>query len=570
MRFRLFFPAVLAVALSACAYTAEGGVIRVGPGESIQSAVNKAMPGDTVRIAGGTYNEDVTVTRSGIVLEGEPGVEIHGQTPWQPKWSPAGFGEGIYKAPYPRDPAFLAYNGLQVLKCTRDQKRILMHGSETRQGKAPGHFKHIRGVWAYMDGCVYLRAPEKDNPADDEVFVADSGAACVMLDGADDVTVRGLTLRYAEFAVQARNGRRLTIEYCTAGPTSHGIRLWTGVHDSTVRYCEVSCPAVFNWVPHEPASQKDGTNLIEDIYYINKPYGPANRRSIALRNSGHNNEIAYNYVHDCYQGIEAKEDRTQGGLDVHRNLEVHHNTVQDTSFYGLCPNGTDINGRWHHNLVVNTRSAGMRIKPPPTKGPLYIYRNVFLHPGGRPWWMSQSAPGPIVVYHNDFVGGWTMIRLPHKDVPNFCLLANAFIGQTRAWRYGRFTDTIPAEQIDYNLLSREEVEFYDEMLARGYQQHGVVAPLPDEADREQIMRAGKDKGPDWTHLAKQLSEKMPSLHTPLPGTEHIRGRADIGAFEEGFLEGPDDVGVSPDRCGAQAFHDKKEMTEADEQGVPND
>jgi len=543
---------IAAVAVPACSQT--GRVLRVGDGESIQQALQRAGPGDTV-LVGGVHVENVSVATDGVTIEGQGGAEIHGYMDWTPRWVPAELGRGIFRAPCPREPEFLCYDGKMVLKCTRNRKLILQQGSLTKEARTPGHFKHIRGVWAYMDGWVYLRTPDGADPSDATVVVSAPDSACVLVE-ADDVTIRGLTLRYATFAVLARNAGRVVIEYCTVGPTAHGIRLGRGVHDSVVRYCQVSCPAVFAWRDPQ-APRADGTDLVEDIYFINKPQGPKNRRSIALRNAGANNEVAYNHIHDCYQGIEAKQDTDEGIRNAHRNLRVHHNYIHDTAFYGLCPNGVGINGRWHHNLVVNTHSAAIRIKQPSVIGPLYIYRNVIDHDGGRPWWASDPQAGPIFIIHNTFRGGWTMIRLADGHVPNLFILANAFIGQTRAYRHGRFIGIIRPEQIDYNLINHAEAELYDKLLAAGYQAHGVAAPLDDDADDAAILAAGKDKGPDWNAYVRALRRRLADLPEVLPGTECVQGRGDIGAYEEGFTTGDDQVGVDPALCGAKAFHQRK-------------
>ena len=42
----------------------------VGPGESIQKAVNAADPGDTI-VVRGVHREDVIITKNGIKLRGE-------------------------------------------------------------------------------------------------------------------------------------------------------------------------------------------------------------------------------------------------------------------------------------------------------------------------------------------------------------------------------------------------------------------------------------------------------------------------------------------------------------------
>jgi nitrous oxidase accessory protein NosD len=49
---------------------AAADVIKVSPGQSIQSAINKADEGDTVKLAPGTYSESVQIKTDGITLKG--------------------------------------------------------------------------------------------------------------------------------------------------------------------------------------------------------------------------------------------------------------------------------------------------------------------------------------------------------------------------------------------------------------------------------------------------------------------------------------------------------------------
>jgi nitrous oxidase accessory protein NosD len=50
---------------------AAADTIKVPPGGSIQEAVNKAKPGDTVKVAAGTYQQNVQIKTDGITLKGE-------------------------------------------------------------------------------------------------------------------------------------------------------------------------------------------------------------------------------------------------------------------------------------------------------------------------------------------------------------------------------------------------------------------------------------------------------------------------------------------------------------------
>src|SRR3954447_14118332 len=49
---------------------AAADVIKVSPGESIQTAIDQAGSGDTVKIAPGTYQENVQIKTDGITLKG--------------------------------------------------------------------------------------------------------------------------------------------------------------------------------------------------------------------------------------------------------------------------------------------------------------------------------------------------------------------------------------------------------------------------------------------------------------------------------------------------------------------
>lgn len=75
------FRACLGIAVGAISFLALSGVaqaaeIDVGPGQSIQAAVGRAQPGDTIEIAPGVYHQHVILTKNGIHLVGTPGRTI--------------------------------------------------------------------------------------------------------------------------------------------------------------------------------------------------------------------------------------------------------------------------------------------------------------------------------------------------------------------------------------------------------------------------------------------------------------------------------------------------------------
>jgi parallel beta-helix repeat protein len=49
---------------------AQGKVIKVEPGESIQAAIDRASPGDTIKVARGVFHENVAITKNHLTLRG--------------------------------------------------------------------------------------------------------------------------------------------------------------------------------------------------------------------------------------------------------------------------------------------------------------------------------------------------------------------------------------------------------------------------------------------------------------------------------------------------------------------
>src|SRR5215210_9180900 len=72
MRSRPMASTILLGAAAAVVLAAPAGAAthRVGPGESIQAAIDAADEGDTIAVRPGTYHENLTITKDGITLRG--------------------------------------------------------------------------------------------------------------------------------------------------------------------------------------------------------------------------------------------------------------------------------------------------------------------------------------------------------------------------------------------------------------------------------------------------------------------------------------------------------------------
>jgi parallel beta helix pectate lyase-like protein len=84
---------------------AAADVIKVSPGEKIQAAIDQASPGDTVKVAPGTYQENVQIRTQGITLKGS-GDETLIEAPATPAAvDPICDGAGICVSDFAGDPA---------------------------------------------------------------------------------------------------------------------------------------------------------------------------------------------------------------------------------------------------------------------------------------------------------------------------------------------------------------------------------------------------------------------------------------------------------------------------------
>lgn len=68
--FNLLKKTLLAASLCIAVANAHANILTVQAGESIQAAVNKALPGDTIRVMPGTYRETVFIDKENITLQG--------------------------------------------------------------------------------------------------------------------------------------------------------------------------------------------------------------------------------------------------------------------------------------------------------------------------------------------------------------------------------------------------------------------------------------------------------------------------------------------------------------------
>jgi hypothetical protein len=231
----------------------------VEPGQKIQPILDTLRPGDSLRLAPGTYYERLTVRTPGLTLEGAAGVILHGGD-LVPAWVPAPeVGSGVWKTtalPYPpwaltdRDGAIWRINsdtmlGIQVYGCLADGFAYLRQPPDGNYTGNIGetvqsYWDGIGALFGTRDLTTYVRYRGGDDPNTRAVRAAPIGAT-VLIDNVPETLLRGLTITGGENQVWLRGTD-------TAGTVLTDCVLWggrrrvlvdTGAHDNLITHCEL-------------------------------------------------------------------------------------------------------------------------------------------------------------------------------------------------------------------------------------------------------------------------------------------------------------------------------------------
>ena len=179
-----------------------GQVIVVKPGESIQDAVRKAQPGDTVQVMPGTYSETVYIDKDNIALVGV----IHGGD-----WPTL---DGEHKR---NDAVLYSGNGIRVenLKITNYKGNAIM-------GQAGNNFV-VRHNWIVNSG-VYGIFPEfAQNGLIEYNTLTGIEDAAIYVGMSDNIHVAHNEVHGNVAGIESENSRHVVIEHNLAYDNAGGI-----------------------------------------------------------------------------------------------------------------------------------------------------------------------------------------------------------------------------------------------------------------------------------------------------------------------------------------------------------
>jgi hypothetical protein len=555
---------------------------RIQAFESVQSALDVAKPGETVRLSAGVHRERVRFKNGGlkgapITLEGETGAILDGSEPVELNWSLApDIAPGVYRSPLDFFPFTVTANGKTLI--TLDEKRLTPDAAPGAPGLAkitmtwPGVF--INGVglsgWNDVKAFAMYRHGEKElivrfkdelDPRTLAMTVAPLEPV-ILIDGVDRCVVRGLTLRNSAYGVLIKRSTGSVVERCTISPADYGVELGTGADRCTVRFNRISL------APYYKTGPRPWKKESWDVWQSVKSGGFYDRFGIGITRSAGGHEIHDNLIFDHWDGIDDHGNPPWGPQShpptENTGLRVHHNLISNLIDDGIETMGAGIDGRWHDNIIERTQCA-VRIKAPQT-GPLYIYRNLFWEnlEDLRNWGQdAQFYPEAVVwVYHNTSTAD-SAVTMNYGKItgpvitPNYHYLNNLF--WCRQWVGDYQTKwPLPDWEADHNVFVRVTAEHprpWDKSTTE------TAKPAPSEtawlAGRQLATAAGRELHSLWVESGApgfsdaslhdlSLSSNSParrrgtdlsrSSNPSLPGCEpgYFKGDApDAGALQAG-------------------------------------
>ncbi|WP_246455888.1 GDSL-type esterase/lipase family protein [Ruficoccus amylovorans] len=331
----------------------------------------------------------------------------------------------------------------------------------------------------------------------------------------DYCVVRNLTLRNGTTGILLRGTGGGLVEHCNIDPADFGIVLDEGAKDCVVRYNSITMNPYSGADPQSKGSW--------DNWQAMKIGGFYDRVGIDIKNTLGGHDIHDNYIHEHWDGIgdHGNPPWNANDPDANPNLNIHHNLIRNLNDDGMETMGPSVNGQWHHNIVMRT-ICGCRIKAP-QKGPLYIYRNIFIDniEDLRNWGEGQQSypEATVWVYHNTSTSN-AAVNMNYHDLqaplttPHYHYLNNLF--WCRQWIHASEPLPLPDWQTGSNVF----------ILAGPDALRPWDAPLDEEESNkivrqwqrgiELAMEAGRETNSTW------VAEGPSGFTDPLEGDYSLR------------------------------------------------
>jgi len=497
------------------------------PFQSIQEAVNHAVPGTDVRVADGIYHENVSFPNSGtagnwirVKAEGK-GAILDGSTTLSGSiWKPNKSYKHIWSTKTGQSIGYLA----------RDQMRFYNYDTLSGLFQGIGHSKvPMNEGWYYDRSTGQLTVRSLDDPSLHTWQMPVLNHAFDIASH-DWIWIEGFEMRFYGTQLDGCGVCTLNASHVVIrGNKIHNLQLgvyvnWTGSdaqgNDTRVENNEIYDPPVDQW----PWAAVKGSTM----------------EGTAIVVRGHIGEIIdNNQLHNFNNGIYTGSSAALDNPEIAFDADIYNNHIHNIGDDGLEPEGTCINVRYRNN-AVDTSLTGVSLAPV-TEGPVWVLRSLFTNYAGTSIKWALDTSGIALIFQNT---NWTnasnlnamsMIRPAHNAV----MRNNIFQGNKYAfyepftgssvmdWNYDDWYTTRGSsgphfrwEDVDYNTIASL-------CSATGLECNGYE-DLPGFKDTA---------GGDFTLLPSSLNIDRGIL---IPGiNDNFIGKApDMGAFEFGYHAPP--------------------------------
>ena len=418
------------------------------PLRTITKALELAGPGDTVLVKAGTYNERLTITKSGqpgrpIVIQGERGSTgewrsvLDTTESFSYSWvsAPEKGSPMIYKTnKIPYSPGALLVDGKAVW---RAQDTYMSDGSAfakfakspdaaivTLYGKTKGlYWDGIDALFGYAAPYTYVRFRNGEDPNRKSIRVSAKKPA-VHMNNVSYVVIRNLKIIGGYTGVKISGGTHNEVEGChVLNPTDYRIRLDgtnTRIIDNFLEMKGYATIRPGGWVwrnvyTEGPLSAK------EQIYREGEKGIIEDYRGVWL-DGNENNEIGFNRI--AYGLVGIRIGSRGPGQKIHNNTIYGHGAAGILNWSFGSTEVEIFNNLFYDNFYA-LRFMKLNNSSSPYK--IYIYNNKFFSPWNNIsyWHFGANPPADPVVYtypqiffyHNSMAGrsSW---YLPDGPLPN--------------------------------------------------------------------------------------------------------------------------------------------------------
>jgi hypothetical protein len=418
---------------------------------TLAEAMVAATTGAVVRLAPGTHRGPVVLRHPGMALRGEPGARIDANAPdWKPQWTKAPqYGRLSFIAPIPFAPGAVSVDDRLMIDARESRGGMVLHdGGLGNDSRMP-----LQGVYTYLekDQRLVVSFADGADPSGRRIAASPRGVTAVAVRGADRCRVEGLIVTGGETGIGLEETTGSVVDRCLVYAEDVCVRL-----GSRASACNVlSCDLTMN--PDALNLDCDPMAVGKAVWHAHKRVGTYDKWGVLADQAGTNNEVAFNYVYNAWDGIEnltgvGKDDVAahytnhvyKGIAPFNRGLKVHHNRIDLTMDDGLEPNDQVVDNEWFANRITRARCA-VRIKTI-SLGPFHVYDNVVLDSGtGLRLYKSSPACANVYIFNNvirDETGivylqmdsvcwddPWLAATMP-RGTPGFRIFNNVFLCST--------------------------------------------------------------------------------------------------------------------------------------------